>query len=431
MRSAPLHPVHRPGSLARHDDPFLPGRHPLRHLQAQRRGDARPGRRPQGPHRQGPAGRRRGVAQAPRRARQAAAARARAGAARSRLAVPRAVAARRAWTCTTTRRRGSGIITGIGRVSGVECVIVCNDATVKGGTYYPMTVKKHLRAQEVAMENRLPCIYLVDSGGANLPQSGPRCSPTGPFRPHLLQPGQHVGAGHPADRRGDGLVHRGRRLCAGDERRDRHRAQAGHDLPGRPAAGEGRDRRDRQRRGSGRRRRACPHLGRGRPLRPERQPRARHRRGASWPTSTGRRTPSAALLEPREPKYAAEELYGVDPGRHAASPTTCARSSPAWSTAASSTSSSTLYGTTLVTGFARIWGYPVGIVANNGILFNESALKGAHFIELCCQRGIPLLFLQNITGFMVGRKYEAGGIARDGAKMVTAVVDRAPCRSSR
>ena len=144
---------------------------------------------------------------------------------------------------------------------------------------------------------------------------------------------------------------------------------------------------------------------------------------ASSPTSTGRSQPSVSLLEPREPKYAAEELYGVVPP-DSRTPYDMREVIARLVDGSELDEFKHLYGTTIVTGFARIWGYPIGIVANNGILFNESALKAAHFIELCGQRGIPLLFLQNITGFMVGRKYEAGGIARDGAKMVTAVVDR-------
>ena len=137
----------------------------------------------------------------------------------------------------------ASVITGVGRVSGRECVIVANDATIKGGTYYPMTVKKHLRAQDIARQNNLPCIYMVDSGGAFLPHAGRDLSGRAAFRPHLLQSGADVGAGHSADRHRDGLLHRRRRLCAGDVGREHHRAQPGHDLPRRAAAGEGRDRR--------------------------------------------------------------------------------------------------------------------------------------------------------------------------------------------
>ncbi len=172
---------------------------------------------------------------------------------------------------------GSGVVTGIGRVSGVECVIVCNDATVKGGTYYPMTVKKHLRAQEVAMENRLPCLYLVDSGGANLPQ-WPEVFPDKNHFGRIFYNQANMSAqGIPQIAVVMGSCTAGGAYVPGDERRDRDRAQAGHDLPRRPAAGEGRDRRDRERRGPGRRRRPRPHLGRGRSLRPQRQPCAGHR----------------------------------------------------------------------------------------------------------------------------------------------------------
>ena len=236
MRSAPLHPARRPGSLARHDDPFLPGRHPLRHLQAQRRGDARPGRRPQGPHRQGAPGRRRGVAQAPRRARQAPAARARAGAARSRLAVPRAVAAGRDGH---VRQRGAGLGRHHRRRPGER-------RRMRDRLQRRHGEGRHLLSDDGEEASPRPGSGDGEPSALHLPGRFRRRQPAAmarglprqdPFRPHLLQPGQHVGAGHPADRRGHGLVHGGRRLCAGDERRDRHRAQAGHDLPGRPAAG--------------------------------------------------------------------------------------------------------------------------------------------------------------------------------------------------
>ena len=183
----------------------------------------------------------------------------------------------------------AGIITGIGRIEGRECVIVCNDATIKGGTYYPMTVKKHVRAQEIARENRLPCIYLVDCGGANLPH----WTEVFPDRDHFgrifYNQATLVRAGHSADRRGDGLLHRGRRLRSGDVGRDHHRAQAGHDLSRRPAAGESRDRRDGVGGRSRRRRRACAQIRRRRSLRRGRQSRARHRRGVSSAISTPKR----------------------------------------------------------------------------------------------------------------------------------------------
>ena len=227
--------------------------------------------------------------------------------------------------------------------------------------------------------------------------------------------------GHPADRRRAGLVHGRRRLRPGDERRGGDRPQPGHDLPRRPAAGEGRDRRGGHRRGAGRRRGARPDLRRHRPPRRGRRARAAHRPRASSAT-LGPRPPRPWDVQPdgraRSPTRPSSTAWCPSTR---ARPTTCARSSPGSSTAASSHEFKAEYGTTLVTGFARIHGHPVGIVANNGILFSESALKGAHFIELCDQRGIPLLFLQNISGFMVGRDYEAGGIAKHGAKMVTAV----------
>ena len=319
----------------------------------------------------------------------------------------------------TATCHSAGIITGIGRVSGRECVIVANDATVKGGTYYPLTVKKHLRAQEIARENHLPCIYLVDSGGANLPQQ----DEVFPDREHfgrIFYNQAHMSAhGHPADRGGDGLLHGGRRLCAGDVGREHHRAQPGHDLPRRPAAGEGRDRRGRQRGGS--RRRRCARrtsgvtdhyaqndrhaLGIARRIvgnlnRVKRKPQS----CASRAIRRFRPTRSTASIptDPRKPYDVREVIARIVDGSEF-------------------DEFKQLYGTTLVCGFAQSGAIPVGIIANNGILFSEAALKGAHFIELCCQRGIPLVFLQNITGFMVGTKYEAGGIAKDGAKLVTAV----------
>src|SRR5262245_40981494 len=263
-------------------------------------------------------------------------------------------------------------------------------------------------------------LYLSGRLGRRQPAAMARGLPRQePLRPHLLQPGQHVGDGHPADRRGHGLVHRRRRLRAGDERRDRHCAQAGHDLPGRPAAGEGRHRRGGERRGAGRRRRARAHLG----VADHYALNDNHALGMARRIVANlnwKKQPSTSILEPREPKYAAEELYGIVP-TDSRTPYDMRDVIARLVDGSELDEFKHLYGTTIVTGFARIWGYPIGVIANNGILFNESALKASHFIELCGQRGIPLLFLQNITGFMVGRKYEAGGIARDGAKMVTAV----------
>jgi 3-methylcrotonyl-CoA carboxylase beta subunit len=314
---------------------------------------------------------------------------------------------------------GSGVITGIGRVSGVECVIVCNDATVKGGTYYPMTVKKHLRAQEVAMENRLPCIYLVDSGGANLPQ-WPEVFPDKTHFGRIFYNQANMSAqGIPQIASVMGSCTAGGAYvpAMSDEtvivRRQGTIFLAGPPLVkaaiGEVVSAEDLGGADVHARTSG----VADHYAHN----------DSHALGIvrrivanlNW-----KKSPSAALIEPREPKYAAEELYGVVPP-DSRTPYDMREVIARLVDGSELDEFKHLYGTTIVTGFARIWGHPVGIVANNGILFNESALKAAHFIELCGQRGIPLLFLQNITGFMVGRKYEAGGIARDGAKMVTAV----------
>jgi 3-methylcrotonyl-CoA carboxylase beta subunit len=313
----------------------------------------------------------------------------------------------------------AGVIAGIGRVSGVDCMIVCNDATVKGGTYYPMTVKKHLRAQEVAAQNHLPCIYLVDSGGANLPNQDEvfpdrdhfgriffnqanmsaqgiaqiavvmgSCTAGGAYVPAMSDEtiivkdqGTIFLGGPPLVKAATGEVVTAEDLGGGDVH-TRLSGVADHlaqnDLHALALARE-----------------AVAHLNQ---------------------TKTPAITPIAAL----PPKYAAEELYGVIP-------TDTRKPFDVREIIARIVDGSELhefkprYGTTLVCGFAHIEGMPVGIIANNGILFSESALKGAHFIELCCQRKIPLVFLQNITGFMVGRKYENEGIARNGAKMVTAV----------
>jgi 3-methylcrotonyl-CoA carboxylase beta subunit len=314
---------------------------------------------------------------------------------------------------------GSGVITGVGRVCGVECAIVCNDATVKGGTYYPMTVKKHLRAQEVAMENRLPCIYLVDSGGANLPQW-----------PEVFPDKTHFGRifYNQANMSAQGIPQiacvmgsctaGGAYVPAMSDETVIVRKQGTIFLGGPPlvkaaigeiVSAEDLGGADVHARTSG----VADHYAHN-----DSHALGMVRRivaNLNW-----KKNPSVALIDPREPNYAAEELYGVVPP-DSRTPYDMREVIARLVDGSELDEFKHLYGTTIVTGFARIWGYPVGIVANNGILFNESALKASHFIELCGQRGIPLLFLQNITGFMVGRKYEAGGIARDGAKMVTAV----------
>ena len=314
---------------------------------------------------------------------------------------------------------GAGIITGIGRVEGVEVVIVANDATVKGGTYYPLTVKKHLRAQEVARDNHLPCIYLVDSGGAFLPLqeevfpdrdhfgrifynqatlSGmglPQlavvmgsCTAGGAYVPamsdeSIIVKGQGTIflGGPPLVKAATGEVVTAEELGGGDLHArtsgvvdhlavdDRHALQLARD--------------------------AIANLNRVKDV-------------------------TLDVVAPEPPRYDPEELYGLIP-RDVRQPSDVREIIARIVDGSQLHEFKPLYGTTLVTGFARIHGYPVGIIANDGILFSESALKGAHFIELCNQRGIPLVFLQNISGFMVGREYEAGGIAKDGAKLVTAV----------
>ena len=314
---------------------------------------------------------------------------------------------------------GAGIVAGIGRVSGIDCMIVCNDATVKGGTYYPLTVKKHLRAQEIAQQNRLPCIYLVDSGGANLPNQDEvfpdrdhfgrifynqanmsaqgiaqiavvmgSCTAGGAYVPAMSDEtiivknqGTIFLGGPPLVKAATGEVVSAEDLGGGDV----HTRLSG----------------------------VADHLAHN-----DMHALALAREAVS--RLNVKKVYSGALQAPAAPKYAAEELYGVIP-------TDTRKPFDVREIIARIVDNSELhefksrYGTTLVCGFAHIEGMPVGIVANNGILFAESARKGAHFIELCCQRKIPLVFLQNVTGFMVGRKYENEGIARDGAKMVTAV----------
>ncbi|CAN5143696.1 biotin-dependent carboxyl transferase [soil metagenome] len=318
---------------------------------------------------------------------------------------------------------GAGVITGIGRVSGRECVIVCNDATVKGGTYYPMTVKKHLRAQEIAEQNRLPCIYLVDSGGANLPNQDDvfpdrdhfgrifynqaqmsaqgiaqiavvmgSCTAGGAYVPAMSDEsiivknqGTIFLGGPPLVKAATGEVVSAEDLGGGDVH-TRLSGVADHLA-------------DNDHHALAIARNVVANLG--------------PRSGAEL-----------ALTLPIEPAHPAEELYGVIPVdtkrpfdvREIIARIVDGSAFDEWKAR---------FATTLVTGFAHVHGMPVGIIANNGILFSESAQKGAHFIELCCQRKIPLVFLQNITGFMVGRKVENEGIARHGAKLVTAVATAA------
>ncbi|MFQ5534489.1 MAG: carboxyl transferase domain-containing protein [Sphingomonadales bacterium] len=313
----------------------------------------------------------------------------------------------------------AGVITGIGRVSGQECVIVCNDATVKGGSYFPMTVKKHLRAQEIAQENNLPCVYLVDSGGANLPTQDEvfpdklhfgrifynqatmsslripqiavvmgSCTAGGAYVPAMADESIIVKEQGTIFLGGPPLV----------------KAATGEVVTAEELGGA-----DVHARASG----VSDHyaLDDAHALQMARQIVSNLNRAKQMPV---------VCREPRAPLYDPREIYGILP-RDVRQPYDIYEVIARIVDGSEFDEFKKLYGTTLVTGFAHIHGYPVGILANNGVLFSESALKGAHFVELCAQRGIPLIFLQNVTGFMVGKKYEAGGIARDGAKLVTAV----------
>jgi 3-methylcrotonyl-CoA carboxylase beta subunit len=313
----------------------------------------------------------------------------------------------------------ASIITGIGRVSGVDCLIVCNDATIKGGTYYPMTVKKHLRAQEIARENNLPCIYLVDSGGANLPNQ----DDVFPDREHFgriffnqanlsaqgipqiaIVMGSCTAGGAYVPAMSDETVivkNQGTIFLAGPPL---VKAAIGEIVSAEDLGGG-----DVHTRLSG----VADHLADsdGHAL----------QIGRNIIASLNRqKQPNIAVIESREPKFDAKEIYGIVPS-DTRKPYDVKEIIARIVDASEFDEFKARYGTTLITGFAKIYGMPVGIVANNGVLFSESANKGAHFIELCAQRKIPLVFLQNITGFMVGQKYEAEGIARAGAKMVTAV----------
>lgn len=324
-----------------------------------------------------------------------------------------------AWQVYDDYVPAAGIICGIGRVAGQECIIVANDATVKGGTYYPLTVKKHLRAQSIAAQNNLPCIYLVDSGGANLPrqdevfpdkehfgriffnqatmsaQNIPQiavvmgsCTAGGAYVPAMADEsiivknqGTIFLGGPPLVKAATGEVVTAEALGGGDvhcrtsgvvdhlANNDDHALQLARD--------------------------AIARLNRVKPT-------------------------TVAMRPAQEPAYDPTSIYGVIP-RDARKSYDVREVIARIVDGSEFDEFKSLYGTTLICGFAWIMGYPVGIIANNGILFSESALKGTHFIELCAQRGIPLVFLQNITGFMVGKQYESGGIAKNGAKMVTAV----------
>src|SRR5947208_3246450 len=317
----------------------------------------------------------------------------------------------------------ASIITGLGRVSGRECIIIANDATIKGGTYYPMTVKKHLRAQDIARESNLPCIYMVDSGGAFLPLQDEIFPDERHFGRIFYNQAQMSALGIPQIAIVMGsCTAGGAYVPAMSDESIIVRNQGTIFLGGHPlvkaATGEvvsaeelgGADVHSRQ---SG----VTDHYAQN----------DSHAIGIARRIVATLKQPSRTALnmrEPREPLFAREDIYGVVPadGRK---PYDVRDIIARVVDGSDFDEFKKLYGQTLICGFAHIWGYPVGIIANNGILFSESSLKGAHFIELCCQRNIPLVFLQNITGFMVGKKYEAGGIARDGAKLVTAVATAA------
>ncbi|MGE0408643.1 MAG: carboxyl transferase domain-containing protein [Amphiplicatus sp.] len=313
----------------------------------------------------------------------------------------------------------AGIVTGVGRVEGVECMILANDPTVKGGAYHPMTVKKHLRAQEIAGENRLPCLYLVESGGAFLPMQDEVFPDKDDFGRIFYNQANLSAAGIPQI----AVVHGsstagGAYVPAMSDEAIIVRKQGTIFLAGPPlvkaATGEvvsaedlgGGDVHARE---SG----VADHLA-------EDDDHALGLARAIVSRLNWRKRGALAAAPVKAPLYAAEEIYGIvekDPRKAYDARELVARLIDG----SDFDEFKPLYGSTLVTGFARLHGFPVGILANNGILFSESAQKGAHFIELCCQRMIPLLFLQNITGFMVGRAAEAGGIAKDGAKLVAAV----------
>ena len=314
---------------------------------------------------------------------------------------------------------GAGIIAGVGRVSGRECLIVCNDATIKGGTYYPLTVKKHLRAQEVAEANRLPCIYLVDSGGANLPfhtevfpdrdhfgrifYNQARMSAAGIPQIAVVMGSCTAGGAYvPAMSDETVIVRNQGTIFLGGP--PLVKAATGETVTAEELGGA-----EVHTRKSG----VADHYAED-----DEDALAIARRIVSHLNI--RKNPDLVFGEPRPPAYDMAELHGIVPPRLAVQ-------YDVREVIARLVDGSELdefkanYGTTIVTGFAHLEGMPVGVIANNGILYSESALKAAHFVELCCKRRIPLLFLQNIVGFIVGRSYEAGGIAKDGAKMVMAV----------
>jgi 3-methylcrotonyl-CoA carboxylase beta subunit len=314
---------------------------------------------------------------------------------------------------------GAGLITGVGRVRGRETLIIANDATVKGGAYFPMTVKKHLRAQEIALQNRLPCVYLVDSGGANLPHQAEvfpdrdhfgriffnqaRMSAEGIAQVACVMGSCTAGGAYVPAMSDETIIVRGQgTIFLGGP--PLVKAATGEVISAEELGGA-----DTHARKSG----VVDHVA------------ADDTHALEIVRSIvghlgDRAAPSLLPRAPEPPVYDPAELYGIVPPDVRA-PYEVREVIARLVDGSEFDEFKQLYGTTLVCGFAHVWGYPVAILANNGVLFSESALKGAHFIELACQRNIPLLFLQNISGFMVGGKYEAGGIAKDGAKMVMAV----------
>ena len=313
----------------------------------------------------------------------------------------------------------AGIVTGIGRVSGVECLIVANDATVKGGTYFPMTVKKHLRAQEVAQQNNLPCIYLVDSGGGNLPNQDEIFADRDHFGRIFFNQANLSAQGIPQIACVMGsCTAGGAYVPAMSDESVIIKNQGTIFLGGPPlvkaatgevVSAEDLGGADVHARTSG----VVDHYAQN------------DRHGLETVRTIIKnlnrvKSVNIKLSKPIAPVYSPKGIYGVIP-KDSRKPYDVREVIARIVDGSEFDEFKALYGTTLVTGFAHINGYPVGIIANNGILFSESSLKAAHFIELCCQRKIPLVFLQNITGFMVGQKYESGGIAKDGAKLVTAV----------
>ncbi|ARU56890.1 acetyl-CoA carboxylase carboxyltransferase subunit alpha/beta [Oleiphilus messinensis] len=313
----------------------------------------------------------------------------------------------------------AGVIAGIGRVNGIECMIVANDSTVKGGTYYPMSVKKHLRAQTIAEENNLPCIYLVDSGGANLPQQDDVFPDENHFGNIFYRQATMSAKGIPQIAVVLGLCTAGGAYVpAMADESIMVKQQSTIFLAGPPlvkaATGEDVSAED-----LGGADIHCKISGVADHYAETEEHALQIARNCISRINRTKQV-NGDVREPRDPKYAPEELRGVVPV-DVKTPYDVREVIARIIDESDFDEFKKQFGSTLVCGFARIWGYPVGIIANNGVLFSESAQKGAHFIELCCQRKIPLLFLQNITGFMVGKKYEEGGIAKHGAKLVNAV----------